>query len=99
MSKSPKGKGAAFAYVCSMAYAAGHGTSGFIARAALPFVHATPADARLLAEARLWEVVEGGWQIRNWGNRNLTGASAQAISDTRSEAGKRGAAARWEKTD
>lgn len=95
LGSSPKGKGAAFAYVCSMAYAAGHETSGFIARAALPFVHATTADARLLAEARLWEVVEGGWQIKNWGTRNLTGASAQAISEARSEAGKKGAASRW----
>jgi hypothetical protein len=99
LGRSPKGKGAAFVYVCSMAYAAGHDTSGFIARAALPFVHGTPADARLLAESRLCEVVEGGWQIRNWGTRNLTGASQQAISDVRSKAGKEGAAKRWAKDE
>lgn len=97
LGKSPKGKGAGFVYVCSLAYAAGHETSGFIARAALPFVHGTPAEARLLAEARLWDVVEGGWQIRNWGTRQLVGAESQALHEAAVESGKRGAEARWNK--
>ncbi|WP_104137284.1 hypothetical protein [Cryobacterium sp. Y62] len=92
---SPKGKGAAFVYVCSMAYSAGHETSGFIARAALPFVHGTTADARLLAEVRLWEVVEGGWQIHNWGTRNLVGAESQVLHDMAVSKGKKGAEKRW----
>ena len=95
LGRSPKGKGAAFVYVCSLAYAAGHETDGFIARAALPFVHGTTVEARLLAEARLWDVVEGGWQIRNWGTRQLVGAESQAIHEARSEAGKKGMASRW----
>lgn len=93
--RSPKGKVAAFVYVCSLAYSAGHETSGFIARAALPFVHGTPVDARLLAESRLWEVVAGGWQIHNWGTRQLVGAESQAVHDSASERGKKGADARW----
>jgi hypothetical protein len=92
---NPKGKGAAFVYVCSLAYAAGHDTSGFIARAALPFVHGTAADARLLAESKLWSVVEGGWQIKNWGTRQLVGAESQAIHDTAVERGRKGADKRW----
>lgn len=95
LGKSPKGKGAAFVYVCSLAYAAGHDTSGFIARAALPFVHGTAPDARMLAEVRLWDVVEGGWNIRNWGTRQLVGAEAQAIHDSAVARGKKGADARW----
>lgn len=95
LGRSPKGKGAAFVYVCSLAYAAAHDTSGFIAKAALPFVHGTPGEARLLAESHLWLVVEGGWQIRNWGTRQLVGAEAQAIHDVRSVAGKKGADTRW----
>jgi len=95
LGRSPKGKGAAFVYVCSLAYSAGHETSGFIAKAALPFVHGTVTDARLLAEARLWEIVEGGWRIKNWGTRQLVGAESQTLHDIRSEAGKKGADARW----
>ena len=95
LGRSPKGKGAAFVYVCSLAYAAGHETNGYIARAALPFVHGTPAEARLLAESRLWDVVEGGWQIRNWGNRQLVGAESQALHEKAVEAGKKGADKRW----
>jgi hypothetical protein len=91
---STKGKGAAFVYVCSLAYSAGHGTSGFIARAALPFVHGTPTEARLLAEVRLWEVVEGGWQIRNWGTRQLVGAEAQSIHESAVERGRKGGQAK-----
>jgi hypothetical protein len=94
LGKSPKGKGAAFVYVCSLAYAAGHDTSGVIKRAALPFVHGTPLEARLLAEVRLWDVVEGGWQIRNWGTRQLVGAESQAIHDTAVENGRRGGQAK-----
>jgi len=95
LGRSPKGKGAAFVYVCSLAYSAGHETSGFIARAALPFVHGTTPEARLLAEVRLWEVVEGGWHIKNWGTRQLVGAESQTIHEERSKAGAKGAEARW----
>jgi hypothetical protein len=97
LGKSPKGKGAAFVYVCSLAYSAGHETSGFIARAALPFVHGTTHEARLLAEVRLWNVVEGGWAIRNWGTRQLVGAESQTIHEERSKAGKKGMETRWAK--
>lgn len=88
--KSPKGRSAGFVYFCSLAYSAGHETSGVIKRAALPFVHGTPSDAQLLSEVRLWEVIEGGWRIRNWGTRQLVGAESQAIHDTAVEAGRKG---------
>jgi hypothetical protein len=95
LGRSPKGKGAAFVYVCSLAYAAGHDTNGFIARAALPFIHGTAVEARLLAESRLWEVVEGGYKIRNWGTRQLAGAESQVMHDSAVANGKKGAEARW----
>lgn len=89
------GKSAAFVYVCSLAYSVGNGTDGLIRKAALPFIHATTTDARLLAEARLWEVVEGGWRIKNFGTRQLVGAAAQAMHDSAVERGKKGAEKRW----
>jgi hypothetical protein len=93
---SPKGKAAAFVYVCSLAYATGHTTDGFIRRAALPFIHATPTEARLLAESRLWEVVEGGWQIRNFLERNRSAETDKVISSARAAAGAKGAQKRWQ---
>lgn len=95
--RGPKGKGAAFVYICSIAHSVGNGTDGFIAKAALPFIHGTPAEARLLMESRLWVQVENGWQIPNFGTRQMIGATAQAVSAARSEAGKKGAEKRWGK--
>lgn len=90
-----RGKAAAFVYVCGIAYAVGHGTDGFIRRAALPFIHGTAADARLLVDARLWVPVDGGWTIANYGTRQAVGLNAQALSEVRAEAGRKGADARW----
>ncbi len=92
-----RGLAAAFVYMASLAHSGGHETSGFIAKGALPFVHGKPTHARLLVEARLWTPVEGGWQIVNYGDKNMVGAAAQALSTVRAEAGKKGAEARWGK--
>src|SRR3954454_16466186 len=90
-----RGLAAAFVYVASLAHAGGHDTSGFIARDALPFVHGKRSHARILVDSGLWDEVENGWQIRNWGERNVVAAAQQALSHIRSDAGKKGAAARW----
>ena len=94
-----KGKAAGFVYDCSLGYAVGNGNDGLIKRSALPFVHGTTADARLLVEVGLWQVVESGWQIKNFGTRQVVGASQQVKEDQlradRSEAGKKGAESRW----
>jgi len=91
---SPKGKGAAFVYMCSIAQSVGNGSDGIIKRAQLPFIHGTPTDARLLVDAGLWEVIDGGWRIRNFGTRQVVGASeqvkAEQISAARSRAAKGG---------
>lgn len=94
-----KGKAAGFVYDCSLGYAVGNGNDGLVKRSALPFVHGTTADARLLVEVGLWEEVESGWQIKNFGTRQVVGASQQVKEDQlradRSEAGKKGAESRW----
>lgn len=90
-----KGKQAGFVYTMSIAYSSGHETNGVIKRSALPFIHGTAADARLLVMVGLWECIEGGYRIRNWGTRQVVGAAQQALSDARSEAGKKGADVRW----
>ena len=94
-----KGKAAGFVYWMGLSYCGAHDTSGVVKKAVLPFIHGTTIDARLLVEARLWKPIDGGWQIVNYGNRNVVGASQQAIADglsaSRSEAGKKGAGERW----
>ncbi len=90
-----RGLAAAFVYISSLSHSGGHETSGFIAKGALPFIHGKASHAKLLVEARLWDPVEGGWQIHNWGDRNVVAATQQAISEARSQAGRKGADARW----
>jgi hypothetical protein len=83
-------------------------TGGFVS---LAFVHEkipvrrerTMALAALTAvapgeEHPMWSAVEGGWQIHNFDRHAefRTAEQAQAISDARAEAGRRGAAKRWE---
>lgn len=94
-----KGKAAGFVYDCALGNSVGNGGDGLIKRAALPFVHGTTADARLLVEVGLWEVVPEGWRIRNYDTRQVVGMSEQVkadeISQKRSAAGKQGAEGRW----
>ena len=69
-------------YICSMGYAAQHGTDGFIPRYALPHLHGTDRHAQLLVEARLWNYADGGWEVHNWTARQelavVTEAKRQA---------------------
>lgn len=94
-----KGKAAGFAYFSALGNQVGSGGKGEIKKAHLPFVHATPADARLLVEVGLWEVIDGGWRIKNFGTRQVVGMSeqvrAEEVSHARAEAGKKGADSRW----
>jgi hypothetical protein len=48
-----------------------------------------------LVAGDLWEVVENGWRIRNFGTRQVVGAAQQAMHDAKSSAGKKGAEKRW----
>ena len=58
-------------YTFGLAYAGGHGTDKI---------------AQLLVEARLWEYAEGGWQIRNWEQRQ----ELAVITDAKREAARLG---------
>jgi hypothetical protein len=60
------GMAAAFVWVCSLAYAGKHGTDGAIRRGLLARLNGKAKHAALLVKVRLWDQVEGGWQIHNW---------------------------------
>jgi hypothetical protein len=72
-------------YIFGLAYAGAQGTNGFIPKAALPFLHATPKDATTLVSVALWHKESGGWQINDW-------AEYQPSSD---DAERRAQRAKW----
>ena len=88
------GRGAAFVWVCSLAYSGKHGTDGFISRSALGRCNGRSVDARLLVEAGLW-VDEGGvgWTIAGWSDEQESTKETQA----RSERARQAAFKRWGK--
>lgn len=81
----------------AIGYAGGHGTDGEITRAALKQVHGTPAHARLLVEAGFFDLTEKGWQICGYDVHQPSRAITEQLREQLSEAGKKGAAARWGK--
>lgn len=95
----PGGYRAAFAYVCSLGYAGGHGTDGLIAFNALTFVHATKATALLLVKHGLWKPDRLGWQIVNYGKRQQLDAARKALSNARRAAAEKGNCIRWHGPD
>ena len=94
-----KGKQAGFVYQCAMGHAVGHATDGTVKRTSLKGVHGTSGDAAILVAVGLWEAVDSGWRIVNFGTRQVVGASQQVISEAKSAAGKKGAEARWNSDD
>lgn len=57
---------AALVYICGLALSGEQGTDGWIARAHLPMIHATPRDADHLVDVGLWIARPGGWTINDW---------------------------------
>ena len=90
-----RGVAAAFVFVCSIGHCAAHNTDGEIKKAVLPFIHGTPALARLLVEAELWSQEEKGWSVTGYADHQPTMAAREADAAARSEAARKAANARW----
>lgn len=86
---SPRRWQAAFSYTSALGWSGGHGTDGAIPSAALPFVHGTPATARLLVVYRLWTESLTGWQIVNYIERQESAEISEAIRAAQSLGGKK----------
>ena len=63
------GAAAMATYMFSLAWAGGHGSDGFIPKAALPIIAGTSRTALVLIESGLWEYAEGGYKIVNYMHR------------------------------
>lgn len=72
-----KRQAAAFAYVCSLAYAGAHGTDGYISESCLFLIHATKRDADALVKAGLWLPSPGGWDINGWDEFQVSDEAAR----------------------
>jgi len=79
------------AHLQAMCYSGRHNLGGFVPKAALRILGATPADAHQLVQHDLWRPAPGGWDINGWDEFQL--ASQEATN--RSEKAKKAAAARW----
>jgi len=84
---------AAFAYLCSLAYAGQHGTDGYIPAYALPFIHATNQIAKQLVDVGLWHPAPGGWDINGWDEFQVSDEAARK----RRERAQKGGIARAQK--
>lgn len=89
----PNGWRTAVVYWFSYGYAGENGASGIIPKLALPIIQGTAKDAQRLVEFGLWEPSPEGWKIHDYDLYQPDAAYIQR----RSEAGRKGAAARWAK--
>lgn len=80
------------AYIASLAYAGAHGSDGYLQDTALPYIHATKAEAESLVEVGLWKPAPGGWEINGWDEKQVSDEAAIK----RRERAQKGAAKRWE---
>lgn len=92
---SPKRWQAISSYMFALGWCGDHGTDGAVPRMALPFIHGTPATARLLVTYRLWEETLTGWQIVNYAERQQLAQITAAKSAASSAAAVKANCVRW----
>jgi hypothetical protein len=86
---SPKRWQAFTSYICAIGWSVDHETDGAIPLIALPFIHGTPATARLLATYRLWTETNQGWQIHNFAERQELAVVTHEKRSAQSKGGKK----------
>lgn len=87
---------ALWSWVTAIGWSVDSETDGRIPRSAFPFIHATPATARLLVKYELWDEGDlGSYRIHNYSRRQALARTAQALRDERSRQGAKAACLRW----
>ena len=86
-------------HMLALAYCGRKMTNGEVSRALPSKLRGTQAQVDLLVAAELWDLADDGWLIHDFldynPSREETEAARAELSKVRSEAGKRGAEARW----
>ena len=75
-------------YIYALGWAAGQGTDGYIPQHMATPLSADKQTINLLTAAHMWEPVTGGWQIRNYAQRQ----ELEVISEGKRAAQRLGAA-------
>lgn len=86
---------AAFSYVSSLGWSGDQGTDGRIPTVALPFIHGTPATARLLVKHQLWDEGTACWHIRNYAERQELSVVTAGKREMKRIAAEKGNCSRW----
>lgn len=89
------GEHALLVYLFSQGYCVGHGTDGFVPKTAPGTFHGTAKDAALLVDVGFWDEVDGGWEVHDWHEYQITNEEMQ----NRSKRAREAAAKRWGKKD
>lgn len=76
---SPKRYQAAASYMFALAWSGGTGSDGRIKHSNLIAVHGNASTARLLMKYGFWDEAPGGYQIRNWTQRQQSSAVGDQI--------------------
>lgn len=92
---SPKRWQASASYMFALGWSGDHGTDGAVPTMALPFVHGTPATARLLVKYRLWTEALTGWQIVNYAERQELSVITAGKREARRIAAEKANCKRW----
>lgn len=77
-------------YMAAIGWSVGQGTDGRIPRHALAAVHGTTQVATLLRTYGLWDDAPGGWQIRNFAERQRDSGKAAAANEAKRRGGAKG---------
>ena len=80
-------------HITALCYCARSGTEGFVSVKAVPRLGPVVLAPQLV-EARLWEPCEGGWEIHNYLDYNLSNEQVEERRAQRAEAGRLGGLAR-----
>lgn len=86
------GPAASWLWACGLGYCQDTLTNGFIPDNAIEFLGVKNARslAPKLVEVKLWEVVEGGWQMHDYLDHNKSADEVRDIMRRRREGGKKG---------
>lgn len=86
-------------HVMAITYSAGHLTDGFVdnefVEDRMPVTRQREKAISMLVEVGMWHADADGWRIHDFAEYNVTRKSALEKHESRSEAGKKGANARW----
>lgn len=89
------GHRAVLIYTFALTYCGEQGSDGFVPREALPLIHATIRDMRMLTDAGMVVEMAGGWQIPDWAEYQPTSSETTARSERMREL----AALRWSRKE